>query len=56
MLLIVIRLAFASIVALAALVMPTLLGLLVSFNNPEVPLTIIGLGYMSYLHIRTGTG
>lgn len=46
--LIVIRLAFASIVALAALVVPTLLGLLVSFNNPDIPVWSVTL-VASYL-------
>jgi anion transporter len=41
--LIVIRLAFSSIVALGALVVPTILGLLVSFNDPSISVWSITL-------------
>ena len=41
--LIVIRLAFSSIVALGALVVPTILGLLVSFNDPNISVWSITL-------------
>ncbi|WP_378953450.1 SLC13 family permease [Pelosinus sp. sgz500959] len=52
--LIIIRLAFSSIVALGALVVPTILGLLVSFNDPSISvwsITLISsfLVYFSFL-------
>ncbi|MDU2065363.1 MAG: DASS family sodium-coupled anion symporter [Sporomusaceae bacterium] len=51
---IVIRVAFSSIVALAAIVVPTMLGLLTNFNNPDIPIwsvTLISsfLVYFSFL-------